>query len=377
MKNHKNLKDYPLVAFILTGITGAGKGTLVKFLMRLFPQIFAFSVSWTTRPRREGEIEGKHYFYRNHDQFSEHADKGGFFEWKTVYRSQKGSTGAPNKYGTPLSEIRRILGEGKIPLLDIDPKGALDVKKRFRNAHTVFITPHQKNKEAIDIARVRIYADANRDEPEARLEEATWELSQIGKFHSVLVNEQGRLMETCHSLIKILNGLVFKKNISCVEISSFENTKAKEQRSMELAGQTDTLFISQEMLYRYIAFTIKQMKVDIANLAEKELEDLLARILFTEDVHFGSVKPEGQHTRQAIREFGLFKNQIQFIEELYLPEVTMAFPLLHNIQAARDIVIHKMWSLAYGGKSKKVLVMGMGVKYLFPTTEPHQAVAQL
>jgi guanylate kinase len=141
MKNPKNLKDYPLVAFILTGITGAGKGTLVKFLMRLFPQIFAFSVSWTTRPRREGEIEGKHYFYRNHDQFSEHADKGGFFEWKSVYRSQKGSTGAPNKYGTPLSEIRRILGEGKIPLLDIDPKGALDVKKRFRNAHTVFITP--------------------------------------------------------------------------------------------------------------------------------------------------------------------------------------------------------------------------------------------
>ena len=116
---------------VFTAPSGSGKTTIAKAVMEQFPQL-AFSVSATTRPKRDHEINGVDYFFLTPEDFREKIGNDEFFEWEEVYPGRF--------YGTLKSEVDRLLGEGKIPLLDLDVKGAVTVKKYFgTHAMTAFI----------------------------------------------------------------------------------------------------------------------------------------------------------------------------------------------------------------------------------------------
>ena len=164
---------------ILTAPSGAGKTTIKTKLLSALPQNLSFSVSATTRKIRGNEKEGVDYFYISEDDFKSKVSQHAFIEWEMVYPGLY--------YGTTMDEIQRIWGEHKIPLLDIDVKGALNIKKQFgNNALTLFIEP-----PSLEILKQRL---TNRGTDTAeniamRIEKATIELQYRDQFDAVIVND--------------------------------------------------------------------------------------------------------------------------------------------------------------------------------------------
>lgn len=115
----RQMKYKPL---IIVGPSGVGKGTLIEELTKKYPNLFGFSVSYTTRDPRPGEVHGKNYFYIKKDEFKQMIEKDQFIEWFEVHG---------NFYGTSKGVIKDIQSENKIPLLDIDIQGTEKFCKVF------------------------------------------------------------------------------------------------------------------------------------------------------------------------------------------------------------------------------------------------------
>jgi guanylate kinase len=116
--------------FVVTGPSGAGKGTLIKLILPRFPEL-APAVSATTRAQRPGEENGVHYWFLSREEFDRKIEAGEFLEWVDY---------VGNRYGTLRSEIERLRAAGKAPLLELETEGAVRVKRREANAVTVFVT---------------------------------------------------------------------------------------------------------------------------------------------------------------------------------------------------------------------------------------------
>jgi guanylate kinase len=121
----------PLPVFVITGQSGAGKGTLIERLLRDFPQL-QLAVSATTRARRPGEIDGVHYYFISEEEFDRRFDAGEFLEHHVFPWGQRS--------GTLVSEIQRIVDEGNACVLELETDGALNVAERVANAVTIFVT---------------------------------------------------------------------------------------------------------------------------------------------------------------------------------------------------------------------------------------------
>jgi guanylate kinase len=121
----------PLPVFVITGQSGAGKGTLIKRLLDLFPQL-ELAVSATTRPRRPGEVDGVHYYFITDEEFDRRRADGDFLEYHAFPWGQRS--------GTLLSEIDRIGEEGKVCVLELETEGALNVADTVTGAVTIFVT---------------------------------------------------------------------------------------------------------------------------------------------------------------------------------------------------------------------------------------------
>jgi len=164
---------------ILTAPSGAGKTTIKTKLLSALLETLSFSVSATTRKIRGNEKEGVDYFYISEDDFNNKVAQHAFIEWEMVYPGLY--------YGTTMDEIQRIWGENKIPLLDIDVKGALNIKKHFgKNALTLFIEP-----PSIEVLKKRL-TNRGTDSSEniaMRIEKATTELQHRDQFDAIIVND--------------------------------------------------------------------------------------------------------------------------------------------------------------------------------------------
>ena len=116
---------------VISAPSGTDKTTLCHMLLEEFPNM-EFSISYTTRKPRPGELNGRDYFFVDRKTFERMIEEGDFLEWAEVYG---------NLYGTSKSQVLKALKEGKDILLDIDTQGALQVKKNFPEAVLIFILP--------------------------------------------------------------------------------------------------------------------------------------------------------------------------------------------------------------------------------------------
>jgi guanylate kinase len=163
---------------IIAAPSGAGKTSIVKYLLKQMPEQLAFSISCTTRSPRTGETDGVEYYFTSVEDFEKKISKSELAEWEMVYFGKY--------YGTPVSELERIWEMGKTPLLDIDVKGGLNVRKRFPDSSlALFIQP-----PSLEELSRRLHARGT-ETPEsldARINKATYEMSYKGEFDHIILN---------------------------------------------------------------------------------------------------------------------------------------------------------------------------------------------
>ena len=165
--------------FIITAPSGAGKTTIVRHLLKKYKEEFAFSVSATTRPPREGEVHGKDYYFLTEKKFRKKINKGAFAEWQEVY---------PGKfYGTLKKEIKRIWKVGKHIIFDIEVKGATNMKEIYgKKALAVFIKPPSLEEL---LRRLQKRDTENSNSIKERIGRAKEEMTYENNFDLVLVND--------------------------------------------------------------------------------------------------------------------------------------------------------------------------------------------
>jgi guanylate kinase len=161
--------------FVVTGPSGAGKGTLERALLERRPD-FELAVSATTREQRPGEQAGLHYHFLAPDEFVRLIGEGGFLEWVEY---------VGNRYGTLRSEIDRIRDGGRIPLLDLEIDGALRVRDEVPEAVTIFVDAPL---EELD-RRLRERATESSGQIDERLAIARDQKTRAADFDYVIVND--------------------------------------------------------------------------------------------------------------------------------------------------------------------------------------------
>lgn len=117
---------------VLSGFSGAGKGTIMKNLLRTHPEDYHLSISATTRDKRIGEEDGREYFFKTREEFDTMIAQGELLEYATFNG---------NSYGTPRFYVERLISEGKDVILEIEIQGALQVKKMYPEALLLFVMP--------------------------------------------------------------------------------------------------------------------------------------------------------------------------------------------------------------------------------------------
>jgi guanylate kinase len=161
---------------VVTGPSGAGKGTLIQLVLPRFPDL-AVAVSATTRPQRPGEENGVHYWFLSRDEFQAKIDAGEFLEYVDY---------VGNRYGTLKSEIDRLRAAGKAPLLELETEGALRVKRREDLSVTIFVTAPLEELERRLCQRATESSGAIGE----RIETAKQQLELQGQFDFVVENDE-------------------------------------------------------------------------------------------------------------------------------------------------------------------------------------------
>jgi len=178
---------------VVTGPSGAGKGTLIKELVTRVPAIEP-TVSATTRSRRRGEEDGREYWFLSDDDFSQRVAAGEFLEWVEYVSG--------HRYGTLRSELDRIAAKGRVPLLELETEGALRVKHKVPGAVTIFISASVDELER----RLRERATESTGEIGERIDLARRQLEQADEFDHVIENDE--LAHAVGELTKLVSGLV-------------------------------------------------------------------------------------------------------------------------------------------------------------------------
>jgi guanylate kinase len=164
---------------ILSGPSGAGKSTVLSQVLARFGGRLQLSISATTRSPRPGEIDGEHYHFLAPDDFARRREEGKFLEAMEVF-------GRGHWYGTPLSEVRPSLAEGKWVLLEIDVDGAVQALEHFPDAVTIFLRP---SSEAELERRLRGRGTEQEDAIRRRLEVARHEMARADRYEYEVVND--------------------------------------------------------------------------------------------------------------------------------------------------------------------------------------------
>ena len=161
---------------VISGFSGAGKGTILKRLLRDYDE-YVFSVSMTTRAPRDGEVNGKDYFFVTREEFEKAIKEDGFVEYAEY---------CGNYYGTPKAYVEEQLKNGKSVILDIEVQGAMQIKEKFPDTLLVFITP-----PSIAILRDRLEkrGTETKEVIDKRIARAKEESEWITKYEYIVIND--------------------------------------------------------------------------------------------------------------------------------------------------------------------------------------------
>lgn len=161
---------------VISAPSGAGKTTIVKSILKEFPEI-SFSISSTTRKKRENEIDGVEYFFISEEEFKKRIEENRFVEWEKFYDYY---------YGTPKNYIEEKINSGVSVIFEVDVKGALSIKRIYPDSILIYISP-----PSFEVLVERLKNRATEDEKDLkkRIERAKMELSLKDKFDYLVENK--------------------------------------------------------------------------------------------------------------------------------------------------------------------------------------------
>jgi guanylate kinase len=163
--------------FIISSPSGGGKGTLIREVLRIVPNI-GYSISFTTRKIRVGEEHGKHYFFIGREEFENLIERGEFLEYAEVHG---------NFYGTSKSQVEQMTNEGRDVILEIDVQGADSIRAKMPKAVSIFILP-----PSFDVLKARLTARQTESDEELaiRLRNSRGEVEDYKDFDYVIINDE-------------------------------------------------------------------------------------------------------------------------------------------------------------------------------------------
>ncbi len=175
---------------VVSAPSGSGKTTIAKKILEKFP-FMKFSVSATTRPKRNGEVDGKDYFFLSREEFEKKIQNGELLEWEEIYG---------NYYGTLKSIVESALKNGDILVFDVDVNGAISIKEKFpEDSVLIFIKP--PNMETLK-ERLKRRKTESEEQIKRRLERVPMELEKAKYFDYIFINDN--LESTVKSVVRAI-----------------------------------------------------------------------------------------------------------------------------------------------------------------------------
>ena len=175
---------------VLSGFSGAGKGTIMKHLLETYPGEYCLSISATTRQMRDGEQEGREYFFKTREEFDAMIANRELLEYATFNG---------NSYGTPRDYVEKLVSEGKDVILEIEIQGALKVKKAFPDTLLLFVVPPSAEELK---HRLVGRGTESMEVIESRLKRAVEESDGMEQYDYLIVNDDLEIcVEEMHQII--------------------------------------------------------------------------------------------------------------------------------------------------------------------------------
>jgi len=180
---------------VISAPSGAGKTSIVHQLLKDIPEL-SFSVSASSRERRENEVHGKDYYFLGVEGFQQKIKEDAFLEWEQVYENQY--------YGTLKSEIERIWSEGKTVIFDVDVVGGLNIKKQYpKKCLSIFIMP-----PSVEVLAERLIGRGSESDESVkkRLDKAEEEISKNKQFDTIILNDNFEI--ACEQTKEIITNFI-------------------------------------------------------------------------------------------------------------------------------------------------------------------------
>jgi guanylate kinase len=193
---------------VVSAPSGTGKSSICRRLLQAYPEI-KFSISYTTRLPRPGEVHGKDYFFISREEFQKRRQEGDFAEWAENYG---------NLYGTSMTMMKEYLAKGATVLLDIEPRGAREIKQKFRGGTFVFVLPPSWEEL---LRRLEGRGHETSAVIQARYARAESELKEISSYDYVIFNDD--LETAARQLISIYIAQGCKRSNLRTKIKHFMN----------------------------------------------------------------------------------------------------------------------------------------------------------
>lgn len=197
---------------VLSGFSGAGKGTVVKELIKQYG--YQVSISATTRSPREGEVHGKDYYFKSKEEFEAMIEENGFIEWAKY---------VGNYYGTPRAFVEEALNQGKNVILEIEVQGAMNIKEQYPDAILMFIAP-----PSAEILRERLIGRGTEDMEtiEKRLNRAKEEVNDMEQYDYLVINDK---LDEC---VEEIHQIVLKESCRMKGQTDFIHTMKQELQNL-------------------------------------------------------------------------------------------------------------------------------------------------